>query len=263
MPYLAAVYLLMLLFLSSPVFAWWDDEHQAVAKVAENNLSQQAHQQIRLLLKDKHLSDVANWADTIKRQPKWRHSKCWHYLNLNQDQVIEDYESIVGGDILWALDYFYRQLSRKEIAEEKRQEALMFFVHFVGDIHQPLHVGKVIDSGGNKVSVNWYQASRSSNLHKLWDGQLTQLDLSSEKYAKRLEMFELKEKVGWQNSTFRDWAKESSELHKQVYDFGGANLSQKNIKLGLTYQTANGPIAEKRIFQAGIRLAHYLNLAFE
>lgn len=249
--------------ISATSYSWWEKEHQIVAVIAEENLSLEAKQQVNKLLNGRKLSDIANWADTIKSQSKWSHSKRWHYMNVEQDETVSDYEVLVGGDILWALEYFYGQLNDQDKRLDRRREALMFFVHLVGDIHQPLHVGKVSDAGGNRESVKWKDDSRLLNLHKVWDGLLTRSSLSPQQYAKKINYSSAKERAIWRASSFEDWAEESLELHKNVYKFGVKNKGKKIIKLDDTYQTQNRPIVEKRILQAGIRMAHYLNSAFQ
>lgn len=244
-------------------FAWWDKEHQIVAIIAEKNLSHVAKQQVNILLNDDNLSDVANWADTIKSQSKWSHSKSWHYMNIDKNQNFASYKTIVGGDILWALNYFYQQLKKTDNPLKKRREALMFFIHLVGDIHQPLHVGKASDKGGNRVPVIWKNQSRITNLHKVWDGLLTQTDLSPAKVSRKIDNSSSSDRAVWQDASFQSWVKESSDLIENIYDFGDKNKGKKIINLGIQYQLINRPIAEKRMLQAGVRLAHYLNLAFE
>jgi hypothetical protein len=86
--------------ISMPSSAWWGKEHEIIAKVAEKNLTQQAAKKINSLLEGDRLSDIANWADTIKSQSKWSHSKRWHYVNIEKGESIADYEVSVGGDIL-------------------------------------------------------------------------------------------------------------------------------------------------------------------
>lgn len=244
-------------------FAWWEKEHQIVAIIAEENLSIKAKQQVNKLLEGRKLHEVANWADTIKRQSRWSHSKRWHYMNLKQGETVSDYKVLVGGDILWALNYFYGQLNDKGKSLEQQREALMFFIHLFGDIHQPLHVGKLGDAGGNRESVRWKDEIRLLNLHKVWDGLLTQSDLSAKQYARKISKSSMDERVTWSKASFEDCAQESLQLHKSVYKFGLKNKDNKILKLDNAYQILNKPVVEKRLLQAGIRLAHYLNLAFK
>jgi len=252
------IFLFVIFFYSTPVLAWWEKEHQVVAIIAENNLSEAARKQVNLLLDGESLSAISSWADSIKSDPQWAHSKRWHYINAGPNQNFDKHRPVPAGDILWALDYFYQELQKPDNSKQARREALMFFVHFVGDIHQPLHVGKYDDAGGNRVAVNWYNSPRKHNLHRVWDGLLTHSKLSAKEYAKTFEKSSKAQRTEWQHSTFADWANESLILNENIYDFG-VGEDQKIMPLGRWYHEKNQPIAKKRLHQAGIRLAFYLN----
>jgi len=255
------VFLLFILF-STPCFAWWDDEHRVIAIIADNHLSDHTRKQIEQILGDTSLDKIANWADRVKSQQRWRHSKPWHYMNIGSDGDIATYQSVVEGDILWALGYFYKQLKDSHLPLQQRRRALRFFVHFVADIHQPLHVGLPEDRGGNWILVRWFNGAKLQNLHKVWDGLLTGGDLNPAQYAHYLDNASQSQIDKWQNSTFRDWAGESKQLLGQLYRFGAENTDSKRLILGDQYLRVNRPIAERRLLQAGIRLAYYLNRAF-
>ena len=260
---LRLIILLALFLSSSPVTAWWGKEHEIIALIAEKNLSKQAITQINILLEGKTLPEIANWADSVKSQSKWSHSKRWHYVNIDKDESIDEYQVAVGGDILWALDYFYWQIGETTRPVQQRREALMFFVHLVADIHQPLHVGVLGDAGGNKKTVIWKSQNRIVNLHKVWDGLLTSPAINSNEYAEKMNNSEIKNRQLWLKSSFKDWAEESINLHSIVFKFDDQEQQKKSLYLGSSYQNKNWPIAEKRILQAGIRLAHFLNQVFE
>ena len=257
----AGIFLFVIFFYSTATLAWWEKEHQIVAIVAENKLSEAARQQVNLLLDGKSLASISSWADSVKSDPKWSHSKRWHYINAGSNQNFDKQRPVPAGDILWALDYFYQVLQKSDNSKQVRREALMFFVHFVGDIHQPLHVGKYDDAGGNRVVVNWYNSPRKHNLHRVWDGLLTHSKLSAEEYAKTFEKPSKSQREKWQYSTYVDWANESLVLNEKIYDFG-AGQDKKIAPLGLWYQDKNKPIANQRLNQAGIRLAFYLDRIF-
>lgn len=253
--------ILIICLFCMPVHAWWDKEHKIIAIIAENSLSKTAKKQVNLLLDGDSLAEVSLWADSIKSDPKWSHSKRWHYINVLPNQTIDKHRSVPAGDILWAINYFYQELQRPSNSKQEKREALMFFVHFVADIHQPLHVGKYEDKGGNRVAVNWYNSPRKSNLHRVWDGLLTQSKLTAEEYAKTFEKLSKEQQAKWQNSTFADWANESLILNDEIYNFG-PDQGKKIMPLGKWYQEKNKPIANQRLHQAGIRLAYSLNQIF-
>lgn len=252
---------LLFLTLPLPANAWWEKEHKVVAIIAQKYLSKHAAEQVNWLLDGDSLASVSTWADGIKSERKWSHTKRWHYVNFTEYTSPKNHIPIPAGDILWALNYFYKDLQKQTTIRQSRRDSLMFFVHFVADIHQPLHVGKFADAGGNRVAVNWYKSERNQNLHKLWDGLLTETSLNAEDYAKKIDKASKQQRKKWQHSSFSDWARESIELHEQVYDFGDAK-NKKIVHLGHWYKTKNKKIAERRLQQAGVRLAYYLNQLF-
>ncbi len=100
-----------------------------------------------------------------------------------------------------------------------KREALAFYVHFIGDIHQPLHVGKRDDRGGNSIGVSWFK--KPSNLHKVWDESLIgSLNLNFTELSTFLNRMTEEEKKQYSESTHLDWAKESKAIRSKVYDFG-------------------------------------------
>ncbi|MBT4928796.1 MAG: hypothetical protein HON20_02640, partial [Cellvibrionales bacterium] len=122
------IFLFVIFFYSTPVLAWWEKEHQVVAIIAENNLSEAARKQVNLLLDGESLSAISSWADSIKSDPQWAHSKRWHYINAGSNQNFDKHRPVPAGDILWALDYFYQVLQKPDNSKQARREALMFFV---------------------------------------------------------------------------------------------------------------------------------------
>lgn len=259
--YFITIGLILNLF-ATPAFAWWDDEHRTIAIIADNHLSTDARKQLEQLVGDNSLAELALWADSIKSDSQWAHTKPWHYINIDSAESIQSLKSADGDDILWALEHFYAQLANPELSVEVRRQALQFFVHFVADVHQPLHVGSRRDRGGNRVPVSWFGAAAKYNLHQVWDGLLTGIQGSPAKYAQQLDRATDSQIRQWQQSTFRDWILESHQLLDQVYSVGAANQDAKSPNLDHQYLKANRPVAERRLLQAGIRLAHYLDKAF-
>ena len=121
----------------------------------------------------------------------------------------------------------------------------------VGDIHQPLHVGKPGDRGGNDVKVKW--AGGDSNLHRVWDSEVIDgTQLSYTELAESLAKPDASKIKTLQNNNIRTWAYESMSYRKQVYNYG-------NGKLGYQYAYKNLPAVQERLLQAGVRLAGILN----
>ena len=242
---------------------WWDDEHRTITHIAGVYLTDHSRQQINQLIGKNRLAALSLWADRIKSQQRWAHTRSWHYVNIDRGQSAASFEPKNKGDIFWALEHFYRELGNHQLPTEKRRQALLFFIHFVADIHQPLHVGGRKDRGGNRVAINWFASGKIYNLHQVWDGLLTKNNLPPSEYAQRLLKGANKQQIRqWRGGSFKDWALESHQLLADVYNFGVDNKDGKPLNLGIQYLHSNKPLAERRILQAGIRLADYLNRAF-
>lgn len=261
--------IMCLLSLSNQTVAFGADGHRIITKIAENHLSEKTAQALKTISDDADLSKLALWPDQIRSIPKWKKSKYWHYINISDDQQFENVVRSSKGDLLSALEQSYRQLQDTELSDERRLQALSFFIHFVGDIHQPLHVGRRDDRGGNSVSIKWLKQTKRRNLHWVWDsGLIEAAKLTVEDHVERLNNASEKQIQHWQQDSFLSWAVESKMLRSQVYEFGlttpqGKPAKQKPITITQDYINRNKPIIEKRLLMAGIRLAGYLNQAFD
>ncbi len=154
--------------LPSPALAWGKTGHRVVAAIAQTQLSGLAWAHIREILgPGENLVDAANWPDEMRSDPAkyWQKTTPpWHYVTLNG--IIYD-QAPPEGDALEALDHFRKVLQDPSASLADKQTALRFVVHIVGDLHQPLHVGKCCDRGGNEVKVTYF--GKPTNLHSVWD----------------------------------------------------------------------------------------------
>jgi hypothetical protein len=172
------------------------------------------------------------------------------------------------GDVLSALNLAYEQLKEPQLSERERRQALSFFIHLAADIHQPLHVGRRDDRGGNSIAIKWPKKTKLKNLHWVWDsGLLSTAKLSVESYISHLDVASEKQIQHWQQDSFLGWAEESKMLRSQVYEFGiktpPASAGEKPQRITQDYINRNRPIIEQRLLMAGIRLAGSLNTIFD
>jgi hypothetical protein len=162
-----------------------------------------------------------------------------------------------AGDIYVALQQFQATLRNKKAPRQERIEALKFLVHLVGDLHQPLHVGKREDLGGNRVNVRWFRGAESTNLHAVWDDHMIEYEkLSFTEWVRFLDHPTPAEVKEWQSTSFTDWGAESQKLRDQCYDF------KPELPLSYPYVYKNMPLVKQRLLQAGVRLAGVLNDVF-
>jgi S1/P1 Nuclease len=256
--------LLFGLFVVSVVLiSWGVTGHRAIGRLAENHLSPQAKAGIQELLGSASLADVSTWADEVRNLPEYRPTGAWHYLNLPLGLSFTDFEKQVKGmteeNVYSALLKEEQALSDKATPREKKVEALKFIVHFVGDLHQPMHISRSEDKGGNTIQVN-YDGS-GTNLHSLWDSKLIDhLGLTYDLLAEKCDHNSAAQVKQWQSDPLIRWIWESYVVSSTLY---GEIDAMKGRALDDSYYQAHIGIIQQRIAQAGIRLAGVLNEIFK
>ena len=232
------------------------DGHRIAGIVAMELLCPTAQSEVLALGEGLGLDELGLWADWIRREPQWRHSAPWHYMNIPDGASLKDYRHPPEGDILWAIDRFAGVLSDSGRSYDERRDALRFLAHFVVDLHQPLHVGRESDRGGNRVEVD-PGTGNSVNLHRFWDTEAVELSgLSPAEYARSLSGLIDENAEAWSQDTLMDWARESQALRPDVYDFG-----DRDNPLSREYLENTERITRLRLAQAGVRLAAEINRA--
>jgi nuclease S1 len=236
---------------SSDALAWGPTGHRAIGRVAERHLNAQAARAVRELLAPELLAYVTTWSDEIRSEPAWAKGEPWHWVTIPDGQTYEAAEKNPGGDILEAISRFERVLADRTAPRLERVQALKWLTHLIGDLHQPLHVGRGDDRGGNDVLVLWF--GEPSNLHSVWDGGLIEsTELSFSELADLVDHPTADEVREWQRSGPGDWARESQQLRGACYELGDRRLSYR-------YGHDHWPTVERRVRQAGVRLAGELN----
>ncbi|NUT01066.1 MAG: S1/P1 nuclease [Sphingomonas sp.] len=252
----------------SPAFAWGKTGHRVVAALADSQLSGLAKAHVKQLLGVESLDEAATWPDEMRSAPDpfWQKAATpWHYVTLNG--VVYDHAPSEG-DALEALKRFTATLRDPNATLADKQLALRFIVHLVGDLHQPLHVGKCCDRGGNEVKVKWF--GKDSTLHSVWDTSLVDDEqLSFTELAAKLQRHTNNDDViEWWDINPRDWISESAQIRDTVYP-AMPPKSAKDKKggpavpeLSYSYVYKFAPVMEQRLKQAGVRLAAYLNAVY-
>ena len=233
--------------------AWGKTGHRVVGEVASRHLTPASARQVQTLLAGDSMAYVGNWADWIRSDPAWHRASPWHYINVREGQTLEAAARSPAGDVLRKIAEFEAVLADRGQSPQARAEALKWLIHLVGDLHQPLHVGRPDDRGGNTVRVRWFGEPR--NLHQVWDSELIRHEeMSYTEWANRLESVYADRLAEWQRGTPEDWAKESMALLPALYQIGEGDLSWQ-------YVYRHGATVEVRLQQAGVRLAMLLNRA--
>jgi hypothetical protein len=256
--------------LPSPAFAWGKTGHRVVAAIADTQLSGLARAHVREILGGaESLDEAATWPDDMRADPSpfWQKTASpWHYVTLNG--ITYDHAPREG-DALQALAHFRSVLQDPKASLADKQLALRFIVHLVGDLHQPLHAGKCCDKGANDVKVTWF--GKPTNLHAVWDSAIVDEEqLSFTELAAKLERhISDQDVVSWWDVNPRDWVTESGEIRDSLYPppgtpakKGAKGKDKKVPELSFSYVYKFTPLMERRLEQAGVRLAAYLNDVF-
>ncbi len=277
--------LIMLFAVATAVFstgalAWGPEGHAIVADIATLHLTPRTLAQVRKLLAlegHRSLDQVASWPDEIRRdQPE---TGPWHYVDipLAATQYSPRRDCRHGDCVVSRIPHFAKILGNRAATPKQRLRALKFLVHFVGDIHQPLHTEDHHDKGGNEVPVIYF--GHRTSLHAIWDSAIleqalhlhTGPDYSFDhalvwKSARRLNrQIGAAERARWAppmlarhllQSTVQ-WAEQSHALARQVaYP---ALPAHPVYGWSDTYQAKAWPVVERQLERAGIRLAAVLN----
>jgi hypothetical protein len=303
---------LVLLFWPSSARAWGCKGHQTVALIAEKHLTPEARQWVMKLLSENPIdpklnrycggavrdamADAATWADDVRAERK---NGPWHYIDIPRGSQRGSLEPFcgAGGCVTKALSEQLAILRDKNADAAKRADALRYVIHFVGDLHQPLHTITNADEGGNCVPVKYFRRnpeehnhSFSPNLHSLWDTAILERDAEgaeAAEYAETLNAQFVAEAEGWQKAGIHvdEWVWEGYDLAETVV-YGdlspkiaiepnvevhscsddnniGERLLRQNITAGETYQEKAATVVEKRITEGGVRLAMILNEALK
>lgn len=241
-------------------FGWGEEGHEIVARIAQRHLTPQTRQELRKLLGSDELTSVSTWADHIRRKRK--ETASWHYVDFNIATGVIAAEFQATPNILEAITSQSAVLVHSSDAEQ-RADAAKYVIHFVGDLHQPLHCSDNNDKGGNEVHVSFQ--GEHANLHSLWDKLLLErylgeLKLTPEQLAQQLDEKFSAQREALEKGTPEQWAKESFGAAREVvYKLPASSASQAAVEIDDKYYEAAKPVLDQRLSRAGYRLARQLN----
>jgi hypothetical protein len=239
-------------FLYSNKDIWGSIGHKVIGEIASQNLSSNATNQIEKILDGQSLALVSTWADEMRSNPEFRKYDAWHYVNMPLNKEYPEIQKNNKGDIIQAINKCIVVLKNKKSSNELKSFHLKYLVHLVGDIHQPLHVGRGNDKGGNDVKLEWFW--ESSNLHRVWDsGMIESMAYSYTELTDKINHPSKDQVAQWQSTSVYDWAHEAMTFRAQIYDL------PENLKINYEYRFKNWEVVENQLLKGGIRLAGILN----
>ena len=235
---------------------WGQTGHRVIGEVASQHLDGKTKRKIKQLLGGKSLALVATYADEIKSDERFKGFSPWHYVNFPFDSKYKDQEPSPHGDLIMGIEKCISVLKSDRSSKEDKAFYLMLLVHFIGDLHQPLHVGRGEDKGGNDIQVQWF--GKGSNLHRVWDGDMiNQYGMSYTELTENLPVLTRTQIKELQKGELIDWVYESQQMAKKVYA-----SAKTGEKLRYRYMYDHFGTVKEQLQKGGLRLAKVLNTIF-
>jgi hypothetical protein len=245
---------LTLLLLPRQALAWGPEGHDVVAALAAANLTAAARSQVSALLGGDNMIVLdANWADEIRTdRPE---TAPWHYVNipLNAPGYDPHRDCADGQCVVAQIERNENVLADRRLPKPVRADALRFLIHFIADVHQPLHAGDNGDKGGNAFTV--FLRGKRTNLHHVWDNDVVEsFGRDAGSVAQQINAsLTPGQKAQDSGGTPADWANESLVAARGIY------AQIRNPTLPRDYARRQSGLTRDRLAKAGLRLAAVLN----
>ena len=208
------------------------------------------------LLDGQSIAAVANFGDDIKADKKYAKYSPWHYVNFPADKKYTEVTPSPEGDLIQGIQECERIIKDENSSREDKVFYLKMLIHLVGDLHQPMHVGRLEDKGGNDIELKWF--GKNTNLHRLWDTNLIDdYQMSYTELAVDYPKITKEDKKQIQVGTIYDWVEESQDLANELY--GSVTAGEK---LGYAYRFKYMDTVRDQLQKGGLRLAKVLNGLF-
>lgn len=258
--------ILLVLVFPGRALAWGREGHRIICGIAWHRLTPEARALAAHLLgeaDERAFVDACYWADQIR--PERPETGPLHYVNIPPGvpgvDLARDCGDTTRHCVIWAIVHYARRLADSTTGPAERADALRFVLHFVGDVHQPLHAGRLADLGGNHISVHFFGNERApqgrTNLHTVWDSEI--LRHAGQMWPSAAEVLNAEvtseQARAWRSLDVIAWANESYRLCE---DFVYARLPEGG-RIGDVYYRQALAYTDVQLQKAGVRLAFLLN----
>lgn len=273
---------LALLFASAPASAYWEYGHETVGAVALANVKPATRVKVQRLLAQGRLMNTPEcptatieqasyWADCVKPLKdakgtnRFGYAYAWHYQNVNVCQPFDLTVACKDGNCVSAqIEREVAVLRSRTASPEARVEAFLFLVHFVGDLHQPMHAGDKADRGGNDIKAAYgVYAPERFGLHQVWDGPLAERAISTP--PRLIRRYAAAQRRRLAAGSVTDWSRESWQVSRDTV-YGGALggdacVPSRPVVLDDATVAKAVPVMRDQIVKGGLRLAKLLDEA--
>jgi hypothetical protein len=241
--------------------AWGMQGHRITGQIAESYLTPKAKKAIRAILGDTSIAIASNWADFIKSDSDLHYLDAWHYINLQDNlsyNAMQAYlDKDTATDAYTKLNFLAAQLKNKKLPLDSQRFYLRMLIHIAEDLHQPMHVSREEDLGGNKIKVLWF--GDHTNLHSVWDEKLIGYQqLSYNEYANVINHPTKQQVTEWQRQAVSQWLYDSYTIAQQLY----SEIKEPDQQLSYRYNFDHVATLNQQLLKGGVQLAGLLNSIF-
>ena len=249
---------ILLLLISSTAFGWGQKGHDVTAALAERHLTRRAARHVARVLEGQSPVYWSNWLDNASHTPEYATTKTWHYLNVEEGETFDEARRIPEGDVLRAVENLTSELKAGGLAPEEESVKLRMLIHLVGDMHCPMHLGRLSDLGGNRLAVRFF--GRPTNLHSVWDTDLPEAGhkWSYSEWVQQIDRLSKSEQREVSAGSPEEWARETHALCTEVYD-----ATPEGTEISYDYVARFTPTVERQLLRAGLRLSRLLNEIYD
>ena len=248
-------------------YGWGATGHDVVAAIAEQNLTSKAKKNLNELLDGKSIVYYSSWMDNIQNSPYWKNgynkTKTWHYANVDEGFTYQTMTKNPDGDVVSGLEMLTKEMTEnyKNLTDSMRVDYLKMIVHMVGDLHCPMHAGRLSDRGGNGTKVKWF--GQNTSLHSVWDSKM--IDSARKwhysEWAEQLDRTDRKYKKDIMKGSYEEWFNDTVENAAILYDYVEELGDTPNLSYQFVYDFS--PLLEEQLLNGGYRLAYVLNTIFK
>lgn len=241
--------------------AWGMLGHRITGQIAESYLTPKTKKAIHAILGDSTVAIASNWADFIRSDSTLRYLDPWHYINLEDklsNEAMQAYlKKDTATDAYTRLLFLTAQLKNKQLPLDTQRFYLRMLIHIAEDLHQPMHVSREEDLGGNKIKVLWF--GEHTNLHSVWDEKLIAYQqLSYTEYASVINHATKQQVTYWQRQPVSQWLYDSYAIAQQLY----SEITEPDQKLSYRYNFDHVETLNRQLLKGGVQLTGLLNSIF-
>ena len=258
---------IFMLLNATAAFAWGPMGHDVVAAIAEQHLTKKAKKNISKILDGKSIIYYSSWMDSIQNSPYWDNgynkTKTWHYANVDKGLTYQTMTKNPDGDVVTGLEFLTKELMENfdNLTDSTKADYVKMIVHMVGDLHCPMHAGRLSDRGGNGMKVRWF--GQNTNLHSLWDSKMidSARKWNYSEWVEQLDRTDKKFKKSVMRGTYEEWFVDTVNGAASIYEYV-ENMGVENPNLSYQYVYDFSPLLEDRLLVGGYRLAYVLTMIF-